>query len=161
MIEFTILAPPVAKGRPLFSIMGHGKKAHVHVRTPDKTAEAEREIIRMARPFAPRKPLSGPLHVTTVFVLKPPDRFDADRSRDWPHVKPDDDNYRKLVLDALNGFFWHDDAQVCGGSSFKIYGAPARTLVRIYQLGPADVRSVRELLGEPASPQPSLFGGES
>lgn len=161
MIEFTILAPPVPKGRPLFSIIGHGRNAHVHVRTPDKTMAAESDIIRLSRPFAPRKPLSGPLHVTTVFVVTRPERMDADRSRDWPHVKPDDDNYRKLVLDALNGIFWHDDAQICGGQSYKIYGAPARTFVQIYPLGPSDVTRLREIIGDPASPQPSLFGASS
>ena len=30
----------------------------------------------------------------------------------YPTKKPDVDNVVKIVLDALNGFAWHDDAQV-------------------------------------------------
>ena len=159
MIEFTILGEPVPWGRVTPMLFYVGKQTRVRMVTPEKTRNAEASFAKAASLKRPRKPLDGALFVTTVFVITPPQRLDVDRSRDWPHVKPDDDNYRKLVLDALNGIFWHDDAQICGGQSFKIYGAPARTFVQIYPLGPADVARVREMLGEPASPQPSLFGG--
>ena len=38
-----------------------------------------------------------------------------------PTKKPDMDNVVKIVLDALNGFAWHDDAQVVDLSVSKIY----------------------------------------
>lgn len=38
-----------------------------------------------------------------------------------PTKKPDMDNVVKIVLDALNGFAWHDDAQVVDLSVMKVY----------------------------------------
>lgn len=184
MIEFEIAGEPVPKGRPRFRLnfardmvarvveeVRRGRAGSllsflrdnitVMTYTPPETEAAEQAFAWQSKKYSPRKPLDGPLSVLTVFVVTPPKKIPPDRSRDWPHVKPDDDNYRKLVLDALNGIFWHDDGQICGGESFKIYGVP-RTFVRITQLGPEDVQRVRhEILGEPASPQPSLFGGGS
>lgn len=183
MIEFTIVGPPVPKGRPKFRILFVKNLAHslaaivrrgdlgallsavrrgitVSTYTPPETVAAEAEFAWKAKKYQPRKPLTGPLHVTTVFVVARPQRLDADRSRDWPHVKPDDDNYRKLVLDALNEMFWHDDGQICGGESYKIYGDTPRTFVRIRQLGPGDALRVRRMLGENrAIEQMDLMGG--
>lgn len=180
-IEFVVHEPPLPKGRPRFRIMfdraglseiiscvsrgelaGLGtvlrKVVNVQTYTPPETEAAEQAFRLLARKHRPRKPIAGPLRVDTIFVVAAPQKFPADRSRIWPHVKPDDDNYRKLVLDALNGEFWHDDGQVCGGSSFKVYGHPARTLVRIRPLTLEDYETVlRELGEEPA--QPALFGG--
>jgi len=48
--------------------------------------------------------------------------------------KPDADNVSKLVLDALTGVAWVDDAQVTDLSVHKMYryrGAPESTTVRI------------------------------
>lgn len=39
----------------------------------------------------------------------------------YPTKKPDMDNVVKIVLDALNGFAWHDDAQVIDLHISKIY----------------------------------------
>lgn len=55
-------------------------------------------------------------------------------------VKPDLDNVCKLVLDALNGVAWDDDAQVVSIFANKlprqVKGAPARTEV---QVAPCDM----------------------
>lgn len=55
-------------------------------------------------------------------------------------VKPDLDNVCKLVLDALNGVAWADDAQVVSIFANKLpriaQGAPARTEV---QVAPCDM----------------------
>lgn len=156
MIEFTILGAPVPKGRPLFSVVRMGKNHRVHVRTPEATVIAERVVHFGALKFKPRKPFDGPLRVDTVFVVARPAHLDADCSRDWPHVKPDDDNYRKLVLDALTGMFWHDDGQVCGGESYKIYGSPPRTFISIRAMFVDDASAVRAMIGE-AEPQGRLI----
>lgn len=159
MIEFTVLGEPVPWGRVTPMLFYVGKQARVRMVTPEKTRNAEAAFAKAASIKRPRKPLDGPLVVTTIFVITPPQRFDADRSHEWPHVKPDDDNYRKLVLDALNGIFWHDDGQICGGESFKIYGEKPRTFVQISELGSADAARVRSMLGEPLPPQLGLLGG--
>ena len=43
--------------------------------------------------------------------------------------RPDVDNCSKLVLDALNGILWRDDAQICELSVTRRYAdAPQATL---------------------------------
>lgn len=160
MIEFTIIGEPVAKGRPRASIIGRPPHQHVHIYTPAETEAAEQAFRLLARKYRPRKPLTGPLKVDTIFVVTPPQSFPKDRSRLWPHVKPDDDNYRKLAIDAMNGEFFHDDGQVCGGESYKVYGSPARTVVRIRPLTLEDYERVAGTIGQPVA-QPALFGGAS
>jgi Holliday junction resolvase RusA-like endonuclease len=156
MIEFTIEGVPVPKGRPRARIIGKGRAARVQIYTPDETIAAERMLRITSMRHRPRKPLDGPLHVTTVFVVPSPARVAAERSKVWPQVRPDDDNYRKLVLDALNEMFWHDDGQICGGESWKFYGSPPRTYIRIRPLTNADASDVRAMIGEP-DPQEGLF----
>ena len=39
----------------------------------------------------------------------------------WQTSKPDADNYAKLILDALNGVLWRDDAQVVRLFAEKVY----------------------------------------
>jgi len=188
MIFFTIEGVPVPKGRARFRAVfdretvsrawdvfrAHGvstvltrpsllidvlrKMLTVITYTPEETATAEEAFRLQSLIHRPKKRLTGALKVDTIFVVPAPTRLDADRSRVWPHVKPDDDNYRKLVLDALNEVFWKDDGQVCGGESYKVYGHPPRTVVRIRPLTTEDAESVLRSIGE-AIPQPRLFGG--
>ena len=158
MISVTIPGVPVPKGRPRFTLIGRGASAHVRTYTPPETEAAEKALALQSRKYKPAKPLSGALRVDTIFVVPKPARVDASRSQFWPHVKPDDDNYRKLVLDALNGMFWHDDGQVCGGSSVKIYGHPPRTIIRISQLTADDARELLREIGEDDGQAP-MFGG--
>ena len=48
------------------------------------------------------------------------------------HTKrPDIDNLRKLVMDALTNVFWRDDSLVCEGTTIKKYSDQPRTEIRI------------------------------
>jgi Holliday junction resolvase RusA-like endonuclease len=154
LVEFSVLGVPVPKGRARFAVMfSKGAAArlraaapfdvlrvarscvHVSTHTPEDTRNAEHAFRLSCLRAKPRKPFAGPLRVDLVFVVPAPARLEAERSRSWPHVRPDADNYAKLVLDALNGSFWDDDGQVCALGVVKIYGLTPRTDVRISQLG--------------------------
>ena len=71
---------------------------------------------------------TGPVVVTVEAVLPVPPswskqkREDALRGLKRPTGRPDVDNYAKIVLDALNGIAWKDDAQVCELTATKRYG---------------------------------------
>lgn len=97
---------PTAKGRPRFSKFG--------TYTPSKTKHAE-DLIKykvMAQMAADDKPkLNKPIAVRLVLRFVYPGKIRAL----FPVAKttrPDVDNLVKLVLDALNGVVWEDDAQV-------------------------------------------------
>jgi len=137
-IEFTIPGVPVPKGRPRGRMIGKGPMARVQIYTPPETQAAESNFLMRAKKHRPPHMLDGPLRVDILFVVPAPASLHGDRSRKWPEVRPDIDNYSKLVLDALNGIFWHDDGQVCASSVVKVYGHPPRTEVRITKLSDVD-----------------------
>ena len=51
-----------------------------------------------------------------------------------PTKKPDCDNIAKIVLDALNGIAYHDDAQVAELTVIKTYSRAPRVLVEITEV---------------------------
>src|SRR5204863_5111031 len=104
---------PTGKGRPRSTRTGH------HY-TPDKTVSAEQRIqgewIAAGRPRMD----DGPLLLLVECVLARPQGHwlksgglsAAGHRSSWPTKRPDVDNVVKLVMDALNGQAYRDDAQV-------------------------------------------------
>ena len=122
---FTIVGEPMGKQRPRFSRAGGFVRTH----TPQQTANYE-QWVRLSymqqggtKPF----PDDAPLAVTIKAYFKIPKsaskrraalmRQDAIR----PTKKPDCDNICKIVLDALNGLAYKDDAAVVAADVEKHY----------------------------------------
>lgn len=96
----------------------------------------QRHAIRTLRAGDSMQPLSGPLHLTLYFgMAKPKSR---DRARPLPDSKPDLDNMEKLVLDALNGIVWNDDAQITDVVKKKRYDVTPRTEIVVRPLTAAE-----------------------
>lgn len=58
-----------------------------------------------------------------------------------PIGRPDIDNYVKLVADALNGHWWHDDSQiVCLAGVHKLYVAPGEQPRTVIDAWPCSTR---------------------
>lgn len=53
---------------------------------------------------------------------------------EWKATKPDRDNADKIILDALEGWWWKNDAQICDGRIVKKYSHRPRTEVFISRL---------------------------
>jgi len=70
-----------------------------------------------------REPITGPVAMSALFVLKRPASLKGSQRR-WHAVKPDRDNLLKLVQDACNGLLYKDDSQICSGPTWKLYGRP-------------------------------------
>jgi Holliday junction resolvase RusA-like endonuclease len=73
-----------------------------------------------------RKPYQGPL-VLRVLVIFPWSRNRSANDRQipgmfWKSVRPDTDNFCKLVMDACNNVVWFDDRVVVDARVMKIYG---------------------------------------
>jgi Holliday junction resolvase RusA-like endonuclease len=113
-IRLTVHTVPIAKSRPQFT---RGRCF-----TPKRTVDYETLIGTAARGGGnPPKPLTGPLSVDITFAVEKP----KSAKRTAPTARPDLDNYIKAVLDALNGIFWHDDAQIVEITARKVYTVEA------------------------------------
>ena len=119
MIEFTIPGEPRGKSRPrVVRLKNRASTSY----TPDKTVayeELARQRFRqqwpsVELPFPDKTPVC--VTITACFGI-PKSASRKTRAamlsgQNYPTKKPDVDNVIKIVLDALNGFAWHDDAQV-------------------------------------------------
>jgi Holliday junction resolvase RusA-like endonuclease len=108
-------------GRPKASLRGKGSKAHVHVRTPDKSRDGMEEVRRAWREAGePRIDGDSPLALSCRFFFsRPKTHYKADGTlKDWAPYwytlkKNDLDNLMKLVKDALNLRAYDDDGLIC------------------------------------------------
>lgn len=128
MIEFTIPGDPRGKARPRVVRLKNGASMSY---TPDKTVAYE-ELIRQrfrqqwpstGLPFPDKTPVC--VMITACFGIPKSTskkaRIAMLSGQTYPTKKPDVDNVVKIVLDALNGFAWHDDAQVIDLHISKTY----------------------------------------
>ena len=127
-VSFEVWGKVRGKGRPRFARGGHAY-------TPKGTREYERAI-REAFENAPEKPpepFSGPIDVTIVTSRQLPKSAPKSVIREPDMHTPDADNVAKIVLDALNGVAWLDDAQVTSLTVVKLDRTrdPERLSVRI------------------------------
>lgn len=112
-MRVTIRVPVfMGKARPR---VVRSRSGATHSYTPRATAEAE-ALVREAYEASVPGPYptfpDGPVRVR-VDCMRPLPKSRPKRV-EWEHdvYKPDADNIAKLVLDALNGVAWGDDAQV-------------------------------------------------
>lgn len=103
---------PTPKARP--------RIANGHAFTPNKTRFAEEALREMMKAdgallYPHRQSLNVRL---TFYVVRPKSTA---KELAFPHVRPDLDQYVKLVLDAGNGVLWFDDAQVVQLLAAKVY----------------------------------------
>ena len=131
-IEFNVLGEPQGKARP--------RVVRGHAYTPVKTAAYE-DHIRLAYKAAAcgRQPAEKgvTLQITVVAYYAIP-KSASKPIRDLmaigtirPVKKPDVDNIGKIVLDALNGIAYHDDAQVTELIIGKYYDKEPRIHIQI------------------------------
>lgn len=127
VIEFFVEGTPVGQPRVKHRIV-HPKsgKAFAALYTP-ATADAWKSVVQIACYGKVRSPLLDPLHVHITAFFARPQRLLTKTSQAGPiahTAKPDKDNVEKAILDAMkDAGLYRDDAQVCGGSTFKYYAA--------------------------------------
>jgi Holliday junction resolvase RusA-like endonuclease len=122
-VTFTVPGKPIGKGRPRF-YAGHAV-------TPEKTRDYEK-MTAMLYSVAAKDfifPADSPLRVSITAYYPIPARTPKSKRAEMldggAHAtkKPDADNVAKIILDALNGTAYEDDAQVVQLSVRKQYGA--------------------------------------
>lgn len=119
LIVFLIPGEPKGKARPRVVRLKNGASTSY---TPDKTVAYEELVRQRFRqqwsstelPFPNQIPVQ--VKITAWFTI-PKSASKKARAAMLsglisPTKKPDVDNVVKIILDALNGFAWHDDSQV-------------------------------------------------
>jgi Holliday junction resolvase RusA-like endonuclease len=114
MIKFNLPVMPVAQGRPRFTRRGIAY-------TPAKTRKAKEEIRALVKAAYKGEPLTCALNVELVFNFPKSKNLIKRYGHTYHTKKPDLDNLTKLVLDALNGVLWVDDAQIYAVKAIKRY----------------------------------------
>lgn len=142
-IQLVIHGSPRGKGRPRFS----RKTGRAY--TPEATVSAEQRV--QAEWIAAGRPeLAGPLELHVAAVMARPQnhwRLDGTLGKpglrsEWPCKRPDLDNHIKLVLDALNGQAFADDAQIVRCSAVKRWANPGElehTKVLLCEIPPTSI----------------------
>ena len=89
-----------------------------------KVVDAEQSLLAKFLPHRPAQPLAGPLSVELIFrFTRPKSHTKKQRQCVYKTTKPDLDNAEKVVIDAIAGVAFLDDAQICRKRSAKIYCA--------------------------------------
>lgn len=98
-------------------------------------------------------PIAGPVLLRMCAYVPVPARFShADRAAALagdllPTVKPDGDNYMKLVWDACTRVVWLDDKQVTDWHGWKRYSADPRMVVHVTDLDGGNVNAGAGAIG--------------
>lgn len=133
-IEFTIPGSPKGKQRPRVCRI----KGRSITYTPKQTVEYENQIRAISFKVANFKfERHIPLEIAILALFEPPKSV-SQKVRDLmlageilPVKRPDGDNIIKIILDALNGVLYHDDAQICKIHFTKKYAEKPETKVLI------------------------------
>ena len=126
--SFRIDGKPQGKGRPRFTRSGH-------TYTPDSTAEYEQRV-KLACRLSGAPKLTGSISADIRAVFAVPKSYtkkerSAALALHFAPRKPDCDNIAKIILDALNGLAYDDDAQVVRLHVEKCYGEAAYVAVEL------------------------------
>lgn len=134
-ILFVAHVRPHGKGRPRTAVID----GHARIYTPSATSRWESDFAAIAQLYAPAEIMEGPVRVDILAINARPKRLMRARDPDdliWAPGRPDADNIRKSVLDALKAW-WNDDSQIVAGETLRVYaekgGAP-RLIVRIQSI---------------------------
>jgi Holliday junction resolvase RusA-like endonuclease len=141
-VSFTVYGEPLAQKRPRARI--HGKHARVY--DDPKSVKAKDTLAVIIQQNSPPRLLAGPLKVDILFCFgRPKSHFGTGRNAgvikksapQYKWNKPDRDNLDKLVLDAMSGIIFHDDAQACDGRLRKIFtDTKPRIEIKVEELEP-------------------------
>ena len=134
MIEFMVPGEPKALQRHRDN--GRGGKY-------DPSAKDKQVFLINSMRYAPKEPFKIPLRVDIGFYLQRPKCHYETRkavkgllksNSSKLHINtPDIDNLAKLVLDALEGTYWHNDKYICELNLIKQYSSNPRTEISIME----------------------------
>ncbi len=144
-IRFTVMGEPQGKARPRFSF----KTGKTY--TPKNTKDYENHVKSYASLLNRKFNRNIPLEVNIKAYYKMPAstskkvKIQMANGEILPTKKPDCDNVIKIILDALNGVLYEDDAQVCRVNFEKLYSDKPCVSISIKTIG-LTTREIEEAL---------------
>jgi len=115
-VELTIPIAPQPKRRVRAAIIN----GRIATYQDSKTKKFERDVSLFMRPYAPKKPIKGPISLSIAFMHPRPLRLKqktlkgakVPADRIYKDTRPDLDNLTKAISDCCQGLFFVDDAQI-------------------------------------------------
>ncbi len=139
-LEFVVIGTPVPQGSKTRTRWG--------MREDNPNTKPWRATVAAEAALAWRRELlSEPVAVEATFVFsRLKSHFGTGRNEDvlkasapfWHRTKPDGDKLARAVGDALTGTVLRDDSQIVSWTIRKVYGSPARAVLRILEPDPLD-----------------------
>lgn len=136
-VKFTVLGPPVGKGRPRFRNAGDFVRPY----TPKGTVSYENlvklEYRRQCNDFRFDEKTPVDMRIIAYYAIpksasKKKKTLMLER-KIRPIKKPDSSNVVKSIEDALNGIAYHDDAQIVDSQIRRFYSENPRVVVTIQE----------------------------
>lgn len=133
-IKISVLGEPKAQPRHRHFQRGNFKGTY------DPGKNPKQSFLYLVLEYAPDKPFDEPLCVDIDFYFsRPKSHYGTGRnfyklkpSAPTNHTtKPDIDNLRKFIMDAMNKVFWRDDSIICDGRIRKLYNDMPRIEILI------------------------------
>ena len=136
MINFTITGKPIPLKR---------HRVTKHGRMYDPSYKDKKQIWLQIAKWKPKMPFVGDIMLKVIFTIPYPKKFYRtgkfkhllkDNIPEYVSVRPDIDNYCKLLLDILQGKgrYFVDDSQVVKLQAEKVYGMKGKTEVVIEEI---------------------------
>ena len=109
----------------------------------DPSYKDKKQIWLQIAKWKPKQPFVGDLMVKVIFTIPYPKKFYRtgkfkhllkDNIPEYVSVRPDIDNYCKLLLDVMSNGFYVDDSQVVKLQAEKVYGMKGKTEVVIEEI---------------------------
>ena len=134
MINFTIVGKPKQQQR---------HRVARNNRMYDPSYKDKKQIWLQIAKHKPRKPFVGAILLKVIFTIPYPKKYYRtgkykhllkDNVPEYVSVRPDIDNYCKLLLDVMSNGFYVDDSQVVKLQAEKVYGSKGKTEIIIEEL---------------------------
>ena len=109
----------------------------------DPSYKDKKQVWLQIAKWKPKMPIVGDIMLKVIFTIPYPKKFYRtgkykhllkDNIPEYVSVRPDLDNYCKLLLDVMNKGFYVDDSQICQIYAEKMYGERPNTAVIIKEI---------------------------
>jgi len=118
MLDFFVHGTPIPKGSK--RALQHKTTKKVVMIEDSKRSRPWQQMVAGSAVAHCDKMLLGPVVASLIFWMPAPKTIPKEREG-TPCVKPDIDKLARVVLDALSGIAWKDDAQVISLLCYKHY----------------------------------------